>query len=423
MIIPSIDIQQGRAVQLVGGKTLAIEAGNPIPIARKFGIVGEIAVIDLDAAMGVGTNQEQITQLLEIADCRVGGGIRTVESAIRWLDQGAKKIILGTAAQLELLQKLPKDRVIVALDCVHGEVYDHGWQNATGNSVLDRIRELRPYADAFLITMIEREGKLLGSDLSFAQKLREVSGNAKLTVAGGISSPEEIRQLDDLGIDSQVGMALYSGKFDLASSIAWLMKSDRPDGLWPTVVTNEQGIALGLCYSNLESLRAAICEQVGVYYSRTRGLWHKGATSGNRQKLLKIDLDCDRDTLRFTVSQEGQGFCHNNTATCWGEMRGLSQLLRRTQDRSTNALAGSYTQRLLRDRAMLHAKLIEEATELTEAIEPSEAIHEAADLLYFLSVTLADRGLSLESVEKELDRRALKVTRRSGDVKRTMKTL
>ena len=420
MIIPSVDIRTGRAVQLIGGKTLAIDAGDPLPIAERFGLVGEIAVIDLDAAMGVGSNSRQIEQLLSVARCRVGGGIRSFEAAVRWLDRGAGKIILGTAAEPELLKQLPKERVIVALDAIAGEVYDEGWQRATGKDVIARIKELRPFVDGFLVTMIEREGRLQGGDLEFAKVLKQAAGEASLTVAGGISTPEEIRELDDLGIDAQVGMALYSGKFDLASAIAALLRSDRADGLWPTVVTNERGTALGLVYSNESSLRASIIEGAGIYWSRSRGLWRKGETSGNRQKLVSIDLDCDRDTLRFCVAQEGDGFCHTGTATCWGEYSGLNALEARIQSRSIDQLAGSYTRRLLGDRALLHSKLKEEATELAEALDPDEGKQEAADLLYFLSVTLRDRGLSFAEIERELDHRALKISRRAGDAKPTI---
>jgi phosphoribosyl-ATP pyrophosphohydrolase/phosphoribosyl-AMP cyclohydrolase len=417
MIIPSVDIQSGNAVQLVGGKSLAIDAGDPLPIAERFGLVGEIAVIDLDAALGVGSNSVQIEQMLSVADCRVGGGIRTLESAIRWLDNGAQKIIIGTAAQPELLRKLPKHRIIAALDGVDGEVHDEGWQRATGRSVTDRMEELLPYVGGFLVTMIEREGRLVGSDLEFARSLRKTAGVAKLTIAGGVATVEEIRELDEMGIDAQVGMALYSGKFDLASALTAILKSDRPDGLWPTVVTNEQGVALGLCYSNEESLRIALSEKAGVYFSRSRGLWRKGSTSGNRQKLINVDLDCDRDTLRFTVRQEGDVFCHNGSATCWGDHTGLSALATRIDSRSRTAVSASYTQRLLNDRAMLHSKLVEEAVELAEAVDKEHARHEAADLLYFLFVTLADRGLSLAEVERELDKRSLKIIRRPGAVK------
>src|SRR5690349_18112854 len=105
MIIPSIDLMDGQAVQLVQGKTKVLEAGDPRPLAERFGIVGEIAVIDLDAAMGRGSNATVIADLLKIARCRVGGGIRDVDTARKWLDMGAAKVILGTRAVPEILSQ------------------------------------------------------------------------------------------------------------------------------------------------------------------------------------------------------------------------------------------------------------------------------------------------------------------------------
>ncbi len=370
MIIPSIDIESGNAVQLVGGEKKAIDAGDPRVIARKFGIVGEVALIDLDAARGIGSNEAMIEELLPMGAFRFGGGIRSYEQAVRWLDRGATKIILGTAASAKLLQQLPRERTIVALNARHGEVYDEGWQRATGASVASRMHELAPYTGGFLVTLIEREGRMVGTDISVIQKLLSATGNARLTIAGGISSADEISELDRMGVDAQVGMALYAGRFDFANVYAVMLRTDRPDGLWPTVVADEDGIALGLTYSNEESLRCAINEQRGIYFSRTRGLWRKGETSGNTQELLRIDLDCDRDTLRFTVKQIGEGFCHSGTDTCWDNLRGIRALEERIAERMKSPEEGSYTNKLLSSLDFLSAKLVEEAQELSERHRP-----------------------------------------------------
>ncbi|MHC4608522.1 MAG: HisA/HisF-related TIM barrel protein, partial [Planctomycetota bacterium] len=111
MIIPSIDLMNGHAVQLVGGKEKTVDAGDPIAIAEKFRLAGEIAVVDLDAAFEKGSNAETIRQLIRIAPCRVGGGIRDAKTAIRWLDEGAAHVVLGTAAVPAILNKLPRGRV------------------------------------------------------------------------------------------------------------------------------------------------------------------------------------------------------------------------------------------------------------------------------------------------------------------------
>jgi phosphoribosyl-ATP pyrophosphohydrolase len=384
---------------------------------RRFSIAGDVAVIDLDAAMGQGQNRAMIEKLVRMGPTRVGGGIRDLETAVRWLDLGVSKIILGTAAKPELLSQLPKERLIAALDARHDEIVVEGWKTGTGRTVLDVMRELRDLVGGFLVTFVEREGRMGGTDFEKARELVHAAGNARVTVAGGVTTPQEIAELDRIGADAQVGMALYSGKMDFAEAITAPLKSDRPDGLWPTVVTDERGVALGLVYSDVESVKVAVDRHVGAYHSRSRGLWIKGETSGATQELLRIDLDCDRDAIRMVVKQAGTGFCHLNTRTCFGDDSGLSRLERVIQARKSEALEGSYTRRLFDEPGLLSAKLLEEAGELTEAGMPEEVCWEAADVLYFTMARMAQAGVTLADVEAELDRRALKITRRKGDAK------
>lgn len=414
MILPSIDLRDGHSVQLVGGREQALDAGDPRPIARRFGRVGEIAIVDLDAALGTGSNADVVEELLAIAPCRVGGGIRDAATAIRWLDAGARRVVLGTAARRDVLEQLPPDRVVAALDAVDGEVVVDGWRTRTGETVEARLAELRGLVDEFFVTFVEREGRMTGMDLDRVAALREAAGPARLTVAGGIATVDEIASLDRIGVDAQVGMALYSGRFGLADVLAGVMRSDRADGLWPTVVVDENDIALGLAYSSPRSLRRALDEGRGIYESRSRGVWVKGESSGATQELLRIDMDCDRDALRFTVRQAGDGFCHRATRSCFGDARGWPDLVRRTAARADEEDAGSYTKRLLGDRSLLEAKLVEEAGELADARDPEHVAEEAADVLYFTAVALARAGVTFDAVERILDRRALRCTRRSA---------
>jgi phosphoribosyl-ATP pyrophosphohydrolase len=413
VIVPSIDLQGGQAVQLVGGAVKAIDAGDPIPIAERFSLAGEIAVIDLDAAMRAGNNAHLVERLVSRFACRVGGGIRDVDAAVRWLDLGARKVILGTAATPEILSRLPRERVIAALDARHGEVVVEGWKRGTGRGVLERVAELKAHAGGFLVTFVEREGRMGGTDLELARAVVEAAGEGcRVTIAGGVTTAEEIRALDTIGADAQVGMALYTGRLDLADAIMAPLTTDRTDGLYPTVVVDERGVCLGLVYSSRESIREAVRRRAGVYQSRSRDLWVKGETSGAVQELLRIDLDCDRDSPRFVVRQNEPGFCHEHTRTCWGEDAGLGRLQRTLARRREDAPEGSYTARLFADPALLGAKLREEAAELAEAEGREQVVWEAADVLYFALAKLAREGIDLAEVEAHLDRRALRVTRR-----------
>ena len=416
MIIPSIDLMDGQAVQLVQGRRKVLEAGDPRPIAERFGRVGEVAVVDLDAALGRGSNAGVMEELCRLAPCRVGGGIRDRDAALEWLDRGAAKVVLGTAAVPEVLEALPSDRVVAALDAWEGEVVVKGWTERTGRTVLGGMRELRGLAGGFLVTFVEGEGRESGFPRDQVRALVEAAGSSRLTVAGGITTAREVAWLDRTGADAQVGMALYRGNLDLAEAFTAPLRSERPDHLWPTIVTDDRGAALGLVWSSLESVRAAIDEGRGIYHSRSRGLWRKGGTSGAVQTLLHIAPDCDRDALRFTVAQAGEGFCHTGDWSCFGPARGLRQLERTVRSRRAAPVPGSLTARALADRSFLKGKLIEEAGELGEAASMEtgrgRVVEEAADLLYFLTVALERGGVSLADVERELDRRALKVKRR-----------
>lgn len=419
MIVPSIDIIKGHAVQLVGGEKFELDAGNPIPLAEKFRIAGDIAVIDLDAAMGKGNNRKVIEKLCRIARCRVGGGIRDVETALRWLDAGAEKVIIGTKASPEFLKQLPKERVMAALDARHGEVVTEGWTKKTGIRIEEKMKELSPFVSGFLITFVEREGRLQGTDLDYVKKLRALT-NVRLTIAGGVTTVQEIAALDALGADAQVGMALYKNQMDLGEAIcAPLLPSTMSVGhLWPTVVVDETGVALGLVWSNRESVMAAVREQKGIYHSRTRGLWVKGETSGATQELLGIALDCDRDALCFRVRQKDPGFCHLKTRTCFGPDQGLGKLFRAITQRKKTAPAKSYTKRLFKEKKLLDSKIVEEAKELTRAKNKTEVILEASDVLYFTLVKMAKAGVSLQEVADELEFRSLKISRRGGEAKK-----
>ncbi|KAG7916668.1 hypothetical protein KL934_002785 [Ogataea polymorpha] len=195
------------------------------------------------------------------------------------------------------------------------------------------------------------------------------------------------------------------------------MNTDRPDGLYTTLVTDSRNQALGLVYSSKKSIAEAIRTGTGVYQSRKHGLWYKGQTSGATQKLLQLELDCDSDCLKFVVEQAGAGFCHLDTASCFGSSKGLAALEATLWDRKANAPEGSYTKRLFEDEKLLGAKIREEADELVEATSKDEIAWEAADLVYFALARCVKYGVSLADVERNLDIKALKVTRRKGDAK------
>ncbi|MBI5498873.1 MAG: phosphoribosyl-ATP diphosphatase [Deltaproteobacteria bacterium] len=408
MIVPSIDLMGGRAVQLRRGRTKVLERRDVLGLARRFRTYGPIAVIDLDAALGRGDNLALIRRICAEAECRVGGGIRTVERAREVLAAGAAQLIVGTKAERSFLAQLPKDRVIVAVDAVRGTVVDRGWRRRTRATPEARARELSPYCAGFLFTVVEREGGLGGTDLDAIRRVRAAT-ELPLTAAGGITTEEEILRLDRLGIDAQVGMAIYTGKLDLPSAFAALIDFGKdPRGLVPTVVVDERGNVLTLAYSSRRSLVRALRTRRGVYESRSRGrIWVKGETSGHVQELRRVEADCDRDALVFVVRQTGVA-CHTGSYSCFGTGRPRFEtglLYDTLRSRIAEGGEESYTVRLARSPRLLRRKVMEEAYELVEAVTGEERVHEAADLVYHTLALLAAEGVGWDEVLRRLEAR------------------
>jgi len=404
MIIPSIDIMDGKAVQLEQGRKKMLEREDVLDLAKTFGRYGEIAVIDLDAAMGKGDNFELIKEIVKIAECRVGGGIRTPEKGRELLRSGAKKIIIGTGATPEFLKKFRKEDVIVAIDTKGGNVTDQGWVNDTGVTPQARVEELKDYCGGFLFTDVEREGRLKGFDVDLAKRIKEgVPDGMTFVAAGGITTIDEILELEKSGMDCQLGMSIYTGKIKLEDAFASIIDFEKCGGLVPTIVQELNGDVLMLAYSSPESLRYALEKGAGTYYSRSRQkIWVKGEESGNTQELIRVRYDCDRDTLLFTVRQKG-GACHTGSYSCFDERNfNLLELYEVLRSRIESGNESSYTYRTASDESKIMAKIAEESQEVINYTDRRNLVWEIGDLTYFLLMLMAKKGIEPDEIIKEL---------------------
>ena len=274
--------------------------------------------------------------------------------------------------------------------------FDGGMNNEYVDNVLQELENYPPSADQTIY--VTPTSQTAGRDL-----LSQYPGNSlivsseRLTITPTKEKHEELIPATDLFLAGAT--------------------NDRKTGLYPTSVVDERGVALGLVYSNKESIAEALKTGAGVYHSRKRGLWHKGASSGDTQELINVGFDCDKDCLVFRVRQKGRGFCHLATMSCWGPVTGLSRLQRTLQERKQDAPEGSYTARLFNDPKLVNAKIKEEADELCAATTKEDIASEAADLLYFALARCVAADVSLEDIESNLDLKSLKVKRRKGDAK------
>ena len=433
MVIASIDIQNSKVVQLKQGDELVLQRDNAVELAQEFDYYGEVAVIDLDAAMNKGSNLEMIKPLLRKAECRVGGGIRTAQQAKELVALGARKIIAGSnvfrnlekkgagksggefAVNIpfleEMSKKIGRERLIVAVDARAGEIVVDGWKTPTGIDLIEAAKAVEPYAGELLFTCVEREGMMTGIDTAPVQKLREAV-KCQITAAGGVSTLDEIEQIASLGCDVQLGMALYTGKINLADafSVSLNWKKGRvsetpPQFLLPVIVQTADGQVMMTGFTDKEALAETFRRGNVCFHSRTRNkLWMKGENSGNALKLLRLRADCDRDAL-LAIAQPAGPVCHTGAWSCFSVDRDytLEYLQDIIKERLKNPVPGSYTAAL--DDELVREKVMEEAKELCEAKTHDETVWEAADLFYFASVLAARAGVSMQEIFDELDRR------------------
>jgi phosphoribosyl-ATP pyrophosphohydrolase/phosphoribosyl-AMP cyclohydrolase len=417
MLIASIDLMAGRVVQLKQGREKVLERDDYLQLAKDFDRFGETAVIDLDAAMNTGENLEIIRKILKVAECRVGGGIRDIKKAKELFSFGAKKVIIGSIAfeddrinhnfLQELVSAIGRDRIIIAIDALNSEIVTQGWKHKTGLDLLDSINKLENYCSEFLYTCVEKEGLLEGMNMG---KVRQVVSRTKnkVTVAGGVNSIDEVREIAGLGADVQAGMAIYTGRITLAE--AFIESLNWNNELIPTITQDYNGDVLTLAYSNKTSLQKTFETGKVWYFSRSRNvLWMKGETSGNIQEFIRLRVDCDRDALLITAKQKGVA-CHTGAYSCFGSKKfNLYELHQVIKDRLENPRPESYTAKLTDE--LLKEKILEEANEVVGAKNKDEVIWESADVIYFLTVLLAKKGIEIDDVLFELARRRLSSSR------------
>jgi phosphoribosylformimino-5-aminoimidazole carboxamide ribotide isomerase len=221
MLIPAIDLKDGAVVQLVQGEKLAIRDDDIEKWVKRFERFPKVQVIDLDAAMGSGDNLAIVRHIAPRLTCRVGGGIRTVSRAQEILAAGAQQIIAGSALfkdgqpNLEFAKALADavgaERVIAAVDSRGGKVVIHGWKTPLAVTAVEAVRALEPYCGEFLYTHVDAEGLLGGTNIPAILRVRGATSR-RLTAAGGITTQDEIDELDRNSVDAVVGMAVYTGK-------------------------------------------------------------------------------------------------------------------------------------------------------------------------------------------------------------------
>jgi phosphoribosylformimino-5-aminoimidazole carboxamide ribotide isomerase len=229
MLIPSIDLQGGRIVQLVQGEKLAVETSDVDGWIARFADYPKVQLIDLDAAKNAGSNEDLIAAICRRLPCRVGGGIRTPERARHLIDLGATAVILASSlfkngvVDVEFAGRIAAaitpERFIAAVDSKSGHVVVDGWRTTLPLTAVEAVRVLEPFAAEFLYTHVDREGLMQGTDMGAIDAVKRAT-TRRLTAAGGITTMDEVNHLDAMGVDAVVGMAIYTGRMRLPDARA-----------------------------------------------------------------------------------------------------------------------------------------------------------------------------------------------------------
>jgi phosphoribosyl-ATP pyrophosphohydrolase/phosphoribosyl-AMP cyclohydrolase len=304
-------------------------------------------------------------------------------------------------------QKIGRQRLIAAVDARDGTIVVDGWKTPTGLDLIKAAKLVEPFAGELLFTCVEREGTMTGINLDQVKKLREAVA-CQITVAGGVSTLDEIESISALGCNVQLGMALYTGKINLADafiiSLNW-NKGGGPLPLLPIIVQSPDGQVLMTGFTDREALTETFKRGNVCFHSRARNrLWMKGENSGSVLQLIRMRTDCDHDAL-LAVAEPAGPVCHTGAWSCFANDRQYTWEFLQSiiTERFRNPAPGSYTATL--DDELVREKVMEEAKELCEAKTSDEIIWEAADLLYFATVLMTRSGVTVQEILNELEKR------------------
>jgi len=412
MIVPSVDLMGGKVVQLERGSKKKLEEADVEARVADFARYGEVALIDLDAAMGQGDNARLIEGLVKKYPCRGGGGIRDAERAKRLFSLGAERIIVGSAAfkdgkpDLEFVRAVSeavgRESLIVSIDSLGGKIAVSGWKKTLPLGAPEAARAFAPYCGGFLATCVDKEGMMGGTDEAALEAIRaalgDEAGRIRITAAGGISTKEEMARLSRKGYDLQLGMAIYTGAVPVGE--AFISSIDFSAGPVPAVTRDASGQVLSVAWATEESLRKTFASGRIELASRSGA---PGGVEGSGGRLVAARADCDGDAVLLTADPAGPS-CRSESWSCFGPRDfTLEELYAVIKDRFDHPREGSYTSTLDADK--IRRKINEEAFELIDADTEEEIVWEAGDLLYFTAAYLARKGVSLKAIWNELRKR------------------
>jgi len=315
---------------------------------------------------------------------------------------------VGTGADEDLLARFPRKKVLVGIDFKDGKIVHGGWSEATDIDPVGLAVRLQEYCAGFVYTPIGHRDRLEPAEVQRFEELQAALPRHRFIFGGGFSTLDDLRELDRIGVDTQVSYGLIPEGVDLAEAFVAVLDFEKSNGLVPVIVQDQAGQVLSLVHANDDAVHKSLQTGQATYWSPGRGeMFTKGEISGNSQEVITVRPDCDRDALLFVVKPSGVS-CHAGRYGCFDEisynLQRIEQMMRARQDAAD--ARKSYTSLMLADRQAVKDRVREEAEALVGATNRDEVLWETADLLYFVLLHLVGEGVTLDEVIKELRGRA-----------------
>ena len=467
-IIACLDVRNGRVVKGTKFTDIK-DVDSPEKLAKFYSdnSVDELVFYDITASNEERkTSLEFVERVARVINIpfSAGGGVSTIEDFKYILRKGADKVSVNSAAvknpQLirEASMAFGSQCVVLSMDVKKNgqgswSVYVKGGREKTELDAIEwAITAAELGAGEIVVNSIDEDGMKNGYDLELLSRITSVV-NIPVIASGGAGKKEHfLDALQKTGVDGVLAASVFHfGEIKVPELKQYLkengaeirmpeaapQKKESPsaenanismisfgkDGLVPCICQDAKtGAVLMLAYMNEQSLRLTLEKKRAVYYSRSRSeLWEKGATSGNTQKVRAIYYDCDADALLIKVEQTGNA-CHTGEYSCFFNAvfddLGVSadsgssvfgELYATVLGRKNDPSEGSYTNYLF-DKGLdkILKKVGEEAAETIIAAknqDRQELIGETGDLIYHLTVMLAEKGISMDEIEQELKSR------------------
>ncbi|MBY8987283.1 MAG: bifunctional phosphoribosyl-AMP cyclohydrolase/phosphoribosyl-ATP diphosphatase HisIE [Candidatus Lokiarchaeota archaeon] len=363
-----------------------------INYARRLNYFGNIVLSNF-------TSYQRLKEICSVAECNLMMNSPKFETIKSVLQMGVKKIIIPEKDVIDIGQRISKTIIIAKITLQKKILLDNNLINLKDGlkAIFDRVN---PYCSELLIDYDEDLDINESTVLTVLDSLSDFNNYPLIFLD---SDNKLTKILEKKGANPLISSKdLYEEK-ELIRTLTSVINFKKQEGLVPTIVQDEHNQILMLAFSSQESLKQALVQKKGIYYSRSRNsIWIKGETSGNYQSLCKARYDCDQDTLLFIVRQEGVA-CHLQRYSCFGNKTfKLSDLYEIIQDRILNPAANSYTSKISIDERLIIEKIREESNEVINYTNEENLVWEIADLLYFIMVLMAKKEIKLQDILNEL---------------------